>query len=214
MDCKITKIMENTATSNFETSNFKILSWNVQSSKTNLSNKFHDSSFTNILLEHDILCLQEIRQAVKLPGYRSLCNLRPEEKHGGVGILYRNELLGGIDLVKTQKTNDLFICKLKKSFFKFTRDIFIVNAYITPINSSASKSYDGKELIHKIADLINDLQISGDIVLCGDFNSRISDEPGLIKHEHEKISEHFPLPDDYILDKFMARCTQDKQSNI
>ena len=190
---------------NMPTANINILSWNIQSSKTNLSNKFNESSFTSILYEHNILCLQEIRQAVKLPGYRSLSNLRPNEKHGGVGTLYRNELLGGIEHVKTQKIIDLFVCKLKKSFFKFTRDIFIVNAYITPINSSASKSYDGRELLHKIADIINDLQHSGDIILCGDFNSRISDEPGLIRHENEKISEHIPLPDDYIPDQFTAR---------
>ena len=212
MDSKITEKVDNSSIAASK-SNLKILSWNIQSSKTNLSNKFHDSSFTNILYKHNILCLQEIRQAVKLPGYRSLCMLRPDEKHGGVCILYKNELLGGIDLMKTQKTNDLIVCKLKKSFFKTTRDIFIVNSYVTPSNSSASKSYDGRDLIHKIADLINDLKNNGDVILCGDFNARISDEPGLIKYEHEKTSEYIPLPDDYIPDKFTTRCTHDKQHN-
>ena len=116
--------------------------------------------------------------------------------------------------MKTQKTFDLIVCKMKKSFFKLTRDIYIVNAYITPFNSSATNSYNGRELIHKMADLINDLQDSGDIVLCGDFNSRIRDEAGLIKHDHEKISEYIPLPDDYVADKFTARCTRDNHSNL
>ena len=214
MDCKTNKnrIKISTPASNFSP-NFKILSWNIQSSKNNIFNKFHNTSFTKILSVHNILCLQEIRQAVKLPGYRSHCNLRPDEKYGGVGILYRNDLLGGIELVKTKKINDLIVCKLKKSFFKLTRDIFIVNAYVTPNNSSSTNTYDGRELLHQIADLINDLKNRGDIILCGDFNSRISDAPGLSKHEDEKISEHIPLPDDYIPDKFTARCTQDMLNN-
>ena len=136
-------------------SQIKSLSWNIQSSKTGLINKFEDLSFTNIFSGHDIICLQEIRQAVKLPGFRSLCNLRPGERHGGVAILYKNELMGGIELVNNHKLNDLVICKLKKSFFKLNQDIYIINAYITPFNTSASKFIiDGRESLKNIENIV------------------------------------------------------------
>ena len=194
-------------------SKLKIQSWNIQSSKNQLFNKFDDPSFTRSLLEHDVVCLQEIRQAVKVPGFRSFCNTRPDEKHGGVAILLKNELVGGFERVIKHKSNDLLICKLKKSFFKFERDIFIVNAYITPITSSATKSYDGRDLIHKISEVINDLRNSGDIILCGDFNSRIADDPGLLENEDDKTTEHIPLPHDYTPDKLIIRISQDMQRN-
>ena len=195
----------------------KILTWNIQSSKTSSINKFHDLSFSHIISDHDIVCLQEIRQAVKLPGFRSVCNLRPGEKHGGVGILYKNEFIGGVEIVNKHNLDDVIICKLKKSFFKFDKDLYIININVTPFNSSAVKSnsiIDGRELRHKVEDIVNDLQASGDILICGDFNSRISDNPGLIKYEHENIDEHIPLPDDYIPDNFTIRCTQDRHTNM
>ena len=92
----------------------KIMSWNIQSSNSILGNKFNDSSFINIFNGHNIICLQEIRQAVKLAGFRSLCNLRPGGKSGGVGILYKNEFLGGIEHVNNHNLRDVIICKLKK----------------------------------------------------------------------------------------------------
>ena len=194
-------------------SKLKILSWNIQSSKNQLFNKFDDSSFTRRIFEHDVVCLQEIRQAVKVPGFRSFCNTRPDEKHGGVAILLKNELVGGFEQVTKYKSNDILICKLKKSFFKFERDIFIINAYITPVTSTATKSYDGRDLIHKISEIINNLRNSGDIILCGDFNSRIADDPGLLQNEDDKTTEHLPLPHDYIPDKFVIRISQDMQRN-
>lgn len=212
-----TKYMKTKNISNSSTKfnkRLKILSWNIQSSKSALTNKFSDSSFTNIMSGHDIICLQEIRQAVKLPGFRSLCNLRPSEKNGGVGFLYKNEFSGGIEHINNKKIIDVIICKLKKSFFKLNNDLYIINVYITPSNSSILKStVDGRELMRKVEDTVNDLQNIGDVIICGDFNSRISDHPGLIEHEHEKIIEHIPLPDDYTPDKFTSRCTQDRQTN-
>ena len=120
MVCK-TSTEQKTPSASIIKSRLKILSWNIQSSKTTSINKFLDSSFTRILSGHDIICLQETRQAVKLPGFRSLCNLRPGAKHGGVGILYKNEFIGGIELVNNHKFNDVIICKLKKSFLNSIR---------------------------------------------------------------------------------------------
>ena len=193
--------------------NLNILTWNIQSSKSGLENKFDDPAFTDILLNHNIICLQEIRQSVHLPGYRAKCNLRPGENNGGVGILYKNEYIGGIGFVQKYKIQDVLICKLKKSFFKLNQDIYIINAYLSPSNSTISKTIvDSKELLHQIENIVNDLRDKGDIIICGDFNARISDHPGLIEHENDN-NEHIPLPDDYTPDIFTNRCTMDTQTN-
>ena len=67
---------------------------------------------------HDFVCLQEIRKEVKLPGYRSECNTRKDNRTGGVGIVLKNELLEGVEFIKRVDCSDYLICKLKKHFFR------------------------------------------------------------------------------------------------
>ena len=61
--------------------------------------------------------------------------------------------------------------------------------------------------------LINDLHNSGDVILCGDFNSRIATLPGLIEHEHAHLNDYIPLPDDYVPDNYTVRCSEDIHTN-
>ena len=52
-----------------------ILSWNIQSSTGADGNKFDDSNFLNVIKNHDIVCLQEIRKRVKLGlGHSVMCD--------------------------------------------------------------------------------------------------------------------------------------------
>ena len=53
---------------------------------------------------------------------------------------FRNELRGGIEQVKCFDMDDLLIFKLKETFFKFERDVFLINAYVAPHNSSGAKN--------------------------------------------------------------------------
>jgi exonuclease III len=103
-----------------------LLTWNIQSSNNIEGNKFEDVKFANIFNKYDIVCLQETRQDVKLSGFRSRCSIRKGQKSGGVCILFKNKFIGGIEevLKKSKNSSDIIICKLKRSFFKFKRDIF------------------------------------------------------------------------------------------
>ena len=91
--------------------NLKFLSWNIQSPATTEGNKFKLEDFTNKMLNHDFVCLQEIRKEVKLQGYRSECNTRKDNMTGGVGILLKNELLEGVEFIKRVDCSDYLICK-------------------------------------------------------------------------------------------------------
>ena len=192
-------------------SQLKIISWNIQSSNDAEGCKFNRTDFIEVLNKGDISCLQEVRQANKIVGFRSKHNLRAGTNNGGVSINYRNNLHKGIEEIKKYKMDDLLICKLKKTFFKLEKDIFIVNAYVTPQNSTAKVKRDGKEMLLEISEIINELKLNGGVILCGDFNARIADEPGLIKHDEENT--HLQIPDDYEPDEFHPRNSKDQFKN-
>ena len=205
------KLVNNVNKYSHTRADLNIISWNIQSSRTTGGSKFDDADFSKILTQNDIICLQEIRQASKFQGYRSHSVLRESQRSGGVGIMYKNELKPGIQIVNKYDTTDVIVCKLKKSFFKFKSDRYIVNAYVTPATSSGNNGIDGKDLLYKISNIVNELQADGQVYLCGDFNSRIADSPGLV--ENETPNRHLPLPDDYICDNFTRRSTQDLTTN-
>ena len=191
--------------------NLRILSWNIQSSNNAEGNKFEDNDFIKLLNNQDIICLQEVRQGNKIPGFRLISNLRSGEKDGGVSILYKNELHNGIKHIKKYEMDDLLICKLNKTFFKFNYDVFIINVYIPPHNSTRKSPINGKEMISNISEIINELKNKGEIIICGDFNSRISNHPGQL--EYDDCNEHIPLPTDYNPNKFIPRQSKDKHKN-
>ena len=87
---------------------------------------------------------------VHLTGYRPYC--KPQFKNSsGVTILIKNELLEGTEIIKTTDNFDYLICKLKKDFFKQPKDIYIVNIYIRPHDSSANTiDNNGKEAFNRI----------------------------------------------------------------
>ena len=194
-------------------SNTKILSWNIQSSNTLTGSKFTDSEFCATFSNHHILCLQENRQRVKLPGFRAFNNTHNDEKHGGVCILVRNEISSGISLIKTSAP-DIVVCKLKHTYFNTAKDIFIVNAYIKPDNTSCKTSnYTGSDTLHEIDLIVNDLQSRGEIIVCGDFNARVSVDPDFLIDDTPMCNDFIPLPDDYIPDNLYKRNSQDLRSN-
>ena len=191
--------------------NLKILSWNIQSSSTIEGNKFQIKEFQNIISTHDFICLQEIRQDVQLMGFHPECNTRKDKLTGGVGILVKNELLEGVEFIKSVEGSDYLICKLDKVFFRQTNDIYIINTYIRPSNSSSATEFNsGEEAFKKIENIINSLKKKGEVILCGDFNSRIGQKPEIIEHDSKK---YVPMPQDYSPDDCTPRYSQDIHTN-
>ena len=194
--------------------NLKFISWNIQSSVSPAGCKFEDSSFTSIMNNHDIVCLQETRQAVKMKNFRSLCSTRPNMKSGGVAILYSNSLIGGVEQVRNvAKDNpDIIICKLKRSFFKLNDDFYVINVYVKPDNSSnKTLSPPGRDTLKQAEEISNKLRASGQVILAGDFNARIGNHSGLVTHDTN--NSHVPLPHDYLPDTFTPRNSNDTHTN-
>jgi len=81
--------------------------------------------------------------------------------------------------------------KIEKRFFNLKQDLYICVIYNPPENSSYSKNldYDILECVEK--DVIHYKDI-GDIILCGDFNARISSEPDHINNDECNFLPLFP----------------------
>ena len=193
--------------------NTKILSWNIQSSNTISGSKFNDPEFCEILQQHDIICLQETRQCVKVPGFRAFNNTRDSEKHGGVCTLIKNSIKDGVHRISS-KYSDMVICKMKQAYFNLVSDVYIINIYVKPANTSCKTAdSSGMDTLHALDSIINDLQGQGEIILCGDFNARISNELDFILNDEDNTDSYIPLPDDYIPDNIRKRSSQDRKTN-
>ena len=197
-----------------EVLNLQIFCWNIQSSSSVTGNKFNDNSFTSIFEGVPIVCLQETRQSIKYSGYRCYNHNRKEEKHGGVCTLVHNSISKGI----TQHSSsipDILIIKLASHFFNLPYDIYVVNCYIRPANSSSKTiSFNGTDQLRDLQELIGTLSGKGKVVLCGDFNSRIGNDLDYIDHDdrHDGTS-YIPLPDNIMLPILTKRDTNDLISN-
>ena len=97
---------------------------------------------------------------------------------GGVGILIKNELLEGVEIIENKSCSGYLIFRLKKDFFRLIDDIYLVNSV------AENKR---KDILFQIDDIVNDLKGNGEVILCGDFNSRIGDQPGIFKNDSNKF---------------------------
>ena len=203
-------IMNTNNTTNKTLSNAKILSWNVQHSNNTAGSKFMDPDFFTNFTDHQIVCLQEIRQLVKFPGYKAFNNVHDDEKYGGVCTLVKHEISSGVSLIKNSAT-DIVVCKLKHAFFNRPKDIYIVNTYMKPHHTTCKTSqYTGLDTLHELDIIVNDLQSKGEVILCGDFNSRIATELDFIA---ENENDFIPMPDDIVQNNIRKRNSQDRKCN-
>ena len=131
------------------------------------------SEFTSIIKNHDIICLQETKEAIKISDYRCFNSNRKSSRSGGVCICVRNNLSKGVIKLNTSSTPDIIAIKLKKSHFNMHHDLAIINVYDPPTNSSYKTKTQGETTtIEHITTIIENISKNTDIMLVGDFNAR------------------------------------------
>ena len=69
-----------------------ILSWNIHDAAGINGKKVEDDEFLQIINRGDIICLQEIKESLKIPNYRCFSSLRADSRSGGVCIGIKNSL--------------------------------------------------------------------------------------------------------------------------
>eukprot|EP00116_Pleurobrachia_bachei_P000415 sb/3460677/ len=179
-----------------------------ESMTSNGKPKYQDPDTMSLFSTHDIVCLQEIRQDVPVPNFTDHASVRLSKKTGGVGILIKDNLAEGLSIVETTNP-DIIVGKLQKSFFGFDKDLYIVNTYARPENASGNHIKSGEETISDCDEIIANLP-EGDVILCGDFNARVSGDPC---QASESEDSPVPLPLDYVPDTISSRVSQDQKRN-
>ena len=177
----------------------KILSFNVEG----LNSILMDPNFTQLTLDHDICLLVETMRKddtkLNLEGFWDDSLVRPKcekigRNSGGITVLVKSVLRKGIKVV--HKSEGILWLRLDKIFFNFEEDLYICAVYIAPMNS--------KNAIAKRTDYFNDLTVTankymsmGNVLLAGDFNSRVGSEG----HDDDDdddlsfISQMLPFPE-------------------
>ena len=116
--------------------------------------------------------------------------------------------------------NETFVCKsgddiiwvkLDKTILSLNSDLYICLCYVTPDDSSRQSLIETNifdRLMESMVSVENKTQNNCNFLICGDFNSRSSDNPDfVIDDDPTHISV---LPDDYTPDNFMQRFSEDQ----
>jgi hypothetical protein len=113
-------------------------------------------------------------------------------------IYVRNTCYAGVNVV-CKDSDDIVIIQLLKDYFGLKKDVYLVYSYVLPENS-ARLAYQSVHTFDRIeahiADIVNQ-NSDARFLLVGDLNARTSDRFDYIVDD---MSEHVPLPDDYIVD--------------
>lgn len=171
-------------------SSLTITSWNIESlheGKTKTP-KTSITDFTDVFSDSNIVCMQETIKPVALSGFRAFNNIRGgcRVNHGGLCILVKNNIINGIThMTDITDSSEVIIIKCCKVYFKIPNDLYIINTYVSPKHSSWIKrtKYDGYAVLDTILLELNK-RGSHDIVLSGDFNTRISTDQDFLRSDN------------------------------
>ena len=198
--------------------NLKTLTWNVEGLfKDNLC-KLDIPEIRNLINSFDVICLLETwcNFHFTVSGFRTYVSSR-SKKHknakrdsGGVAILVKNEIKGHFKEMLSPNDDTIWL-KLNRSSFQMDRDLFICCSYLIPENSSifSWRDIDVCKLLEKD---IEKYSAYGNVLLCGDLNSRTNDLKDYITNDVRDI--HSNLPSDYLPDlEIKERNNLDKHVN-
>ena len=132
---------------------------------------------------------------------------------GGIAVYVRNCFVSD-DLLFMKTPDYLLWLKLNGSLLGLRDDLYIGLCYIVPEGSSRYNLIDNNcydVITDSIAYIHHTTDSQCNIILCGDFNSRTSTLPDFV--QNDSLFCDFNLPDDYLIDDFYDRFSQDKQTN-
>ena len=177
----------------------KLLSFNIEG----LASGLEDPSFIDLMYKHDICLLCETWKKddskINLPGWWDFSLVRPKDKKagrhsGGISILCKEEYRAGIKVVESSE--GFIWIKLDAKFFSLMNNLFLCAAYIPPQYSKNSTSKKVDYFQH-LNDSIMKYSNEGNIMLMGDFNSRIG-------VDHNETNHDIPIIDDICPDELKS----------
>ena len=167
-------------------------------------NKLEDPLFLNEIQKFDIMFLVEthIGYDLDMPNlgpFHCYTVCRPKSRnnryYGGLAILCNVHIKPHVKILPNNNSEFQWV-KLEREFFGLRRDVYICVVYIPPASSSYSQSID-YDLLESIEKDVRKFGQIGDIMLCGDFNARVSNLDDFIPND---CNTFLPLSNSYCID--------------
>jgi exonuclease III len=177
-----------------------------------------DSQFVNLITKHDIIILTETwtgkTSNIDLEGYycynfyRKFRHRNAKRNSGGIVIYVRNEIKGGLSIVKNWHDTIVWI-KLDRDFFGTVEDIYIAGVYMWSDVSPISNIIDD-DLFERLQNDIFLFESKGTVLVTGDCNARTACKSDYILYDRfvPEIDE-----DNYCKDTPIQRFSKDSVSN-
>ena len=135
--------------------------------------------------------------------FRNDRKCKNKRSSGGVVILFKKSLQKGITKLNSDVSDTLW-AKLDKHFFGFEDDVYLCCCYIPPQNSTFYNTTNNKgDQIDQFVQLESEVakySLQGEIVMMGDFNSRIGDSQEMYALDPEDLSYDYDRGDQGIVD--------------
>lgn len=147
-----------------------------------------------------------------MPGYNYLKNdskksTKAKRGSGGVLVFFKSQLQRGLTKIASRAKDAMWI-KLDKTVFGLPQHTYIACVYIAPEGSTAHKECDPFIIKEEIAYFSS----LGEMILLGDFNSRIADKQETLVYYNDFKGEHNNYVDDEI-EIIIERNSQDVKKN-
>jgi hypothetical protein len=184
-----------------------------------LERKLLDTSFTNLISNHDIIAMKETwttaNSNIDLPGYNHLASHRTKygskgRHSGGIVIYCKTEIASHVSVIKNDYEDILWL-KVNKGMLTNANDVYIATIYFSPNNSSRQDHIDNDLFTTLENDIAFFMDSSPNVILLGDFNARTA-----LRHDYiafDNNNSDIPLPEDYQHDDISLlpqRCSMDR----
>ena len=180
-----------------------ILTWNIAGGNGLLGLKADDPDFVNIIKNHSIICLQETGCDFNIPRYVSHKDLRSNSRKGGVTTLVKSSIAKFChredpDILNQHDygVRSINVGVIRISMHSNTcKDSYLINAYIPPANSKRlGNTTDSAINFEILQTLINTYSPKGNVILCGDLNTRLGLTQDIALSDN--IDDYLDLPVD------------------
>ena len=143
--------------------------------------------------------------------HRTQRKISAKRDSGGLVIYIRSTLYDKTTLVKTD-SDDIIWLKFEPGVIS-DKMLFLCLCYVLPAGTTRQPFVDTSvfdRLCDDIALFQSQHNFECSFIICGDMNARTKELPDMVLDDN---SLYVPLPDDYVLDDYLPRSSQDKSSN-
>ena len=197
---------------------------NIQGLVTKYTNKLHSQELQTVFNNSAFVMLTETWAGefsdLSVPGFNLFQLNRVEKKKntkrnsGGIALYIKESYFSYCTLLKMD-SDDIIWIKIKGQLFNLQHDIYLCLCYIIP-SSSSREALVEMDVLDRISNFIikiaNDTNDCYNVLICGDFNSRIGNERDYVIFDN--TANINILPNDYKIDEIVPRFSHDNTVNI